>query len=372
MQYDNESMPYSNKKSSKKKRRVPVIIWVLLGFLVFLVGILAAIVIFINSTLNQINRIDPSEPWLTPEQAEDFMKDPALEQEFQEEIQAEYGGGTDVPHMQEENVTWPSTPEDELLLGEEEHIINILLVGQDRNPGEARARSDSMILVSVNTEKKTIYMAHFMRDTYVQIPGGYKDNRLNVAYRFGGTELMNEAFAVNFGIYIDGNMEVDFANFEKIIDTLGGVDISLTSAEAAYVNAAIGASVSAGHNRLNGREALSYSRIRKLDSDFGRTNRQYKVLSSILNSLQGISIPEAIDLTNTLLPMVSTNMSNAQIIRYIGEIYPIITNQLAQGQAIERFTVPMAGGYYGATIRGMMVKVPDLEFCRDYLNEHLR
>lgn len=372
MQEYNEQMPYKGKGHSGKKRKVPVIIWILLGLLVFLIGILAAIVIFINSTLNQINRIDPAEPWLTPEQAEELMNDPVLEQEFQEEIQAEYGDGSDVPILHEDNVTWPSTSEDEILLGEEEHIINILLVGQDRNPGEARARSDSMILVSVNTEKRTIYMAHFMRDTYVQIPGGYKDNRLNVAYRFGGTELMNEAFAINFGVYIDGNMEVDFANFEKIVDTLGGVDMTLTSAEAAYVNAAIGASLSTGYNHLNGREALSYARIRKLDSDFGRTNRQYKVLSSILNSLKNISITEAIDLANTLLPMVSTNMSNAEIVRYIGEIYPIITNQLRQDQPIERFTVPMAGGYYGATIRGMMVKVPDLEYCRDYLNEHLR
>lgn len=371
MQEYNEPVPDFNKKGTRKKRKLPVIIWVLLGFLIFLIGILAAIVIFINSTLNQINRIDPSDPWLTPEQAEDFMNDPALEQEFQEEIQLEYGDSTNVPHLQEENMTWPSAPQDELLLGEEEHIINILLVGQDRRPGEARARSDSMMLVSVNTEKKTVFMISFMRDTYVQIPGGYKDNRLNVAYRFGGTELMNEAFALNFGVYIDGNMEVDFANFQKIIDTLGGVDIELTSAEAAHLNIWF-SDLRAGMNHLNGEQALAYSRIRKLDSDFGRTNRQYKVLHSILNSMKDISITEAINLTNTLLPMVSTNMSNAQIVRYLGEIYPIITNQLAQGQAIERFTVPMAGGYYGATIRGMMVKVPDLEYCREYLNEHLR
>ena len=88
-------------------------------------------------------------------------------------------------------------------------VVNIMLIGQDRRPGEDRARSDSMILVSLNKQKGTIQLTSFMRDLYVQIPG-YLDNRLNVAYRYGGTELMNETFKVNFGLEIDGNVMVDF------------------------------------------------------------------------------------------------------------------------------------------------------------------
>ena len=87
-------------------------------------------------------------------------------------------------------------------------MINIMLVGQDRRPGEERSRSDSMILVTLNKQKNTIQLTSFMRDLYVQIPG-YLDNRLNVAYRYGDVTLMNETFLVNFGLEIDGNVMVD-------------------------------------------------------------------------------------------------------------------------------------------------------------------
>ena len=107
-------------------------------------------------------------------------------------------------------------------------MINIMLIGQDRRPGEERARSDSMILVTLNKEKGTIQLTSFMRDLYVQIPG-YMDNRLNAAYRYGGTDLMNETFKVNFGLEIDGNVMVDFDEFTEIIKIMGGVTLDISA-----------------------------------------------------------------------------------------------------------------------------------------------
>ena len=114
------------------------------------------------------------------------------------------------------------------------HVINILLIGQDRREGESRARSDTMILVSVNTERKSISLVSLMRDLYVQIPG-YSDNRINAAYQWGGMELLDETVLENFGVEVDGNVEADFEQFETIIDILGGVDVEMSKGEAEYM-----------------------------------------------------------------------------------------------------------------------------------------
>ena len=91
-----------------------------------------------------------------------------------------------------------------------------------------------------------------VRDLYVQIPG-YLDNRLNVAYRYGGTELMNETFKVNFGLEIDGNVMVDFDEFTEIIEIVGGVELEMSGAEAKYMNNNSDNHFSSGRNFLNAR-----------------------------------------------------------------------------------------------------------------------
>ena len=92
-------------------------------------------------------------------------------------------------------------------------LLNILLIGQDRRPDEGRQRSDCMILCSLNPETKELSMISFLRDLYVQIPG-HSDNRLNAAYVYGGFDLIKETFEYNFGVTVDGCLEVDFDSFE--------------------------------------------------------------------------------------------------------------------------------------------------------------
>ncbi|MFQ9799037.1 MAG: LCP family protein [Clostridia bacterium] len=100
-------------------------------------------------------------------------------------------------------------------------MVNILLIGQDRREGEGRQRSDSMILATINKKSQSIYLTSFMRDMYVPIPG-YSDNRINAAYAFGGMDLLDDTIETNFGIHIDGNVEVDFSGFKTLIDMMGG------------------------------------------------------------------------------------------------------------------------------------------------------
>ena len=143
---------------------------------------------------------------------------------------------------------------------------------------------------------------------------------------------------------------------------MGGVDINLTSAEARVV----GGGAQAGVNHLNGEQALSYARIRKLDSDFGRTERQRRLLSGMLTVLKDMNYNSRIRLMESILPLISTDMTNEEITDYMLRILPILPELEITTQYI-----PAAGTYQNASIRGMAVLVPDLEANTAILRETL-
>jgi len=164
-------------------------------------------------------------------------------------------------------------------------IYNILLIGSDKADEDGTARSDSMILLSVDNKHKKLKFTSFMRDMWVTIPG-YGDAKLNAAYAHGGASLLIETIENTFKIKIDNYATVNFSMFESVIDGLGGVEVDITEAEAEFINSTTHAKVSPGLNTLNGDYALIYCRIRKLDSDFNRTQRQRKVIAAIFKKVQ--------------------------------------------------------------------------------------
>lgn len=247
---------------------------------------------------------------------------------------------------------------------EDDHLINILLVGQDRREGEGRQRSDTMILCSINLETGETSLISFLRDLYVQIPGGYSDNRLNATYAFGGFDLLDATLTENFGVSIDGNFEVDFTGFEAIIDMVGGIDIELTSAEAAYMNKRRHPLIVTGANHLDGAEALTYARARKIDSDFGRTERQRKVLLAIYDQAKNLPVGELLSLLYNALPYLTTDLTDTELLSLTYRLLP-----LASSISINSYTVPADDCYYNANIRGMAVLVPDLPRICQYLEE---
>ena len=245
------------------------------------------------------------------------------------------------------------------------HVINILLIGQDRREGESRARSDTMILVSVNTERKSISLVSLMRDLYVQIPG-YSDNRINAAYQWGGMDLLDETVLENFGVEVDGNVEADFEQFETIIDILGGVDVEMSKGEAEYMKYVMDSGdVQEGENHLNGKQALDFARMRGLDDDFHRTERQRRLLTRLAEKLQSASVQQLLDLVNEVLPHVSTDMSSTQMLGYAASAIQVYLS----GSEIATGRIPAEGMYSDAEIRGMQVLVPNLEKCQSYLSE---
>ena len=122
--------------------------------------------------------------------------------------------------------------------------------------------------------------------------------------------------------------------------------------------------VSAGMNHLNGDKALQYSRLRKIDSDFGRTNRQRTVLVAILNRVKSLSVNEILTLTDTIFPMITTDMTNGDIVGYVMEFFPMLKDLKVITQS-----APTDGEYKGAMVNGMSVLVPDLEKINARLRE---
>ena len=335
-----------------KRKKVGCCVTLLIILLLLAILIVGLAAYGYNNVLGKINRVDGDEPTLSQEEID------AIENE------------TDVPgeaigeYVEDEGILEDENAD---LIEKSEHIINILLIGQDRRPGEGRTRSDSMILCTIDTQKKTMVMTSFLRDLYVDIPDWngrtYQDNRLNACYAFGGMGMLDLALENNFGVQVDHNIEVDFSGFEEIIKIFGGVHINLTKAEAAYLQHF---GLKAGPNFLTPQQALAYSQIRYIDSDFQRTNRQRNVLMSLLNSVKDMSPDQMTQLVNKILPMLTTDMSNADITNYMMKILPILPELQITTQHI-----PASGAYKSCYIRGMAVLVPDLEANRAILRDTL-
>lgn len=260
------------------------------------------------------------------------------------------------------DITFPSELD---TLPQSQSQVRILLVGQDRRSGETRQRSDSMILCCIDTKHSQVSLISFLRDTYVPIPG-YRPNRLNAAYQWGGFPLLKNTLADNFGVNVDACIEVDFSGFQKAIDTLGGVSLSLTAQEAKYMNNMYGWNLSSGSQKLTGAQALAYSRIRAIGNDYGRAQRQRKVLISLLEQVKHSGIMDILAITRQLLPLITTDMTDGQILSYVKDFFPILAScHINTGQ------IPAPNTFQEAYVSGMAVLVPDLAANRKVLESLL-
>lgn len=341
---DEKNIPLKHKKT-KKQYKYPLWIRILTVILAIILILALFGLIFVLSKLSQIKQA-----------AEVEKLDPELEYFETDE------GVSGLETMNPEDVIWSKN---ENVTGDDD-VTNILLIGQDRRPGEERARSDAMIIASINKTDKTITLTSLMRDMYVQIPG-YSDNRINAAYAFGGMETLDATIKENFDIDIDGNIEVDFSGFQEVIDAIGGIDIELQIDEIEIINSSVQSSSinpQSGTYHLNGEQALAYSRIRYIgNGDFGRTDRQRKVLMAAFNKVNGLSISQMLSLADTIFPLLTTDMSSPQLIRLATDILTLGITE------IRTYNIPEDASYQSASIRGMSVLVPDLDECRRKLQE---
>ena len=343
----------------KKKRTWLKVFLIILGSLL-LIAVAAIVVglIYINSKLNLMQRPVGTVGTPSPSQMLEFSmaNTDVMPEDYTGEI------------LSAEDIEWETLPD--VPIESEEDIVNILLIGADREVG-GRSRSDAMILCTYNKKDGTLLLTSLMRDMYLPIPG-YADNRINASYFFGGIPLLNKCIYQNFGIEIDGNFLVDFDSFINVIDAVDGVDINLTEAEANYMNNPslweaenryLAGTFHAGVNRLNGVAALSYARNRSVGMwDFTRTERQRNVLSSLFARCKQMSISQLDNLLDELLPLVTTDMSNGEIIDLAVSVIPDISDI-----TVNTYRIPADGLCRDAWVSGMAVLIPDLERSRQEL-----
>ena len=250
--------------------------------------------------------------------------------------------------------------------GLDDRRVNILLMGVDsaaQSPN--RGRSDAMIICSVDKVTGNIRLASLARDLWVPIPGA-GTNRINTANAFGGPYLAIKCVNENLKLNITRYCSVNFRGFAAIVDALGGVDLEITAGEAGQINQAdAGEYVRAGLVHLNGEQALAYCRIRKIDNNFGRNQRQRTFLQALADKvLSGYDTGELLDIAGMLMEYMSTNLS-------MQDVVSLLIPAASGTPALETYSAPEQGQYRYETIRDASVVTADLNTVADGLHAFL-
>lgn len=193
---------------------------------------------------------------------------------------------------------------------------NIVLFGLDTLDNTfANSRSDCIMIFSLNNSTKDVKIVSVYRDTYLQIEG-HGLEKVTHAYAYNKAPLALNTINTNLDLNVTKYVTINFDSVIKIVDAVGGVKIDVTSAEAGYIPGISGA----GTYNLTGEQALAYGRIRKIDSDYVRTERMRTVVIKIFEKIKGLSYSQINDLIDTILPKVATNISQTEIISYASKI----------------------------------------------------
>lgn len=320
---------------SKKK----ILRWVLIILLTMLIIGLFAAIVYWNDLLNIVGDADATVETLSEEEIEALV-------------------GTTVPETTSPDETWP-------VVNSSENITNIMLVGQNWREDEQNKLSDTMILCSINRETNTLTMVSILRDLYVPLPAyaghGPGRNRINVCYALGSTwtrtsqggmEMLAKCVEQNFGVSVDHTIEVGFETFVNLIDSMGGVEIEVTEAEAQYMTDKVGyiGEITPGLQVLNGSEALAYARIRKIDSDRQRAQRQRNVITSLLEKCRNMRMTDLRTMAENCLPYIITDMTNLQITRYLWELIPMLKDLKIESVTIPVDNETLPNSMWGKTI----------------------
>lgn len=260
-------------------------------------------------------------------------------------------------------------------------ITNILLVGTDGEYVEKGNRSDSVMLVTIDSKNKDIKISSIARDTYVDIPG-YSTEKLTHAYAYEGIDLLKEVFKENFDLDIDKYIAVNFVSFMDIMDELGGVEVNVEEKDIKEINKYIDACYGyyknkdekekeyikeAGVQRLNGYQALAFSRIRYTDSAFARDNRHREVAQSVYKEFAQKGVDTYKRCADIVLNNTKTNISPIEMMNLAYTVLKI------NDKDIEQFQFPLAEHRKGHIIskqKGWVLewdKEPNLEAWHKFI-----
>lgn len=344
--FEQQKQPKGRGNQPKKGGKGLKVFLIVLAVLLALILIAAAVGYwFIQNKFSKMNVIElPEDTYVYTEATDEYTRPAETDPEQAEDATEEETTAPTVHQMSADD------------------IINILVVGQASRAGEEANMADTTMLISLNTYTKEVTVFSILRDAFVKLPDykGHTCGRAkftvcyNLGYQWGGgtagaMEMTNICLRDNFGIEVDYNIEVSFDGFIKMIDYLNGVELELTEAEANYLNKDtlyVKRTIEPGVQVLQGMEALSYARMRKAegdsDSDIKRTERQRKLVASLLEKFRYMSLSELNGWVDELLPMVTTTMKPADVTKLAAKILPMVIDLKMTGH-----TIPMEGTGWG-------------------------
>ena len=214
-------------------------------------------------------------------------------------------------------------------------IFNVALFGLDtRDENSFSGRSDTIIIVSVDRKNNVVKLSSILRDSYVAIEG-HKNQKITHAYAFGGAELAIKTLNQNFSMNITDYATINFYKLGQAIDLLGGIDIEVTEAERVHLND-IGDDDNPNFDYLNesgmvhltGEQAVVYARLRKIDSDVARSNRQKKVIEALLVQARKVSPSKYGEMVKTMMSLCETSLSFSEIMSFAPMISQDLTIQM--------------------------------------------
>ncbi|MDT8718732.1 LCP family protein [Clostridium sp. 19966] len=280
----------------------------------------------------------------------------------------------DVPKYVDEKgkeISLEDVPTQDPIYTEQEGITNILLIGTDGRDEKEAARSDSIIIATIDANNKKIRFTAIQRDTYVDIPK-YKPAKINEAYQLGGPDLLLKTIETNFRIKLDNYIIVNFWGFQDIIDAVGGVDIDVKDSEVKEINKYIGEVdkvkspplTHGGTQHLDGQQALAYSRIRYVgNGTYERMERQEQVLTVLLNKFKTMTSLQYTNLATKLLKCVKTNMEPTTL---LNDAYTV---SKFGGINVEKLSIPLDKISWGGMYKGAWYLLVDKDQNAKVLND---
>lgn len=294
----------SNKNAFHKKNRLT---WKKVIFSIFIIffTVLIGLTFILNQYLNKINKIEIDKNNLSIEENISNEETNALKNNDHSTLQ-----NSETAALQNNN------------------IQNIALFGIDETEGNA-GRSDCIMILTIDNKHKKLKLSSIIRDSYVVIPTKGNKDKINHSYAFGGPELALKTLNENFNLNLNQFVAVNFSSLPKIIDSIDGIELDITTDELKYINGYIKSLnkingttspdiTTSGIQKVDGTQALAYCRIRYTDGgDFERSHRHRNVLTKVFEKSKTIPITQYPSLLNEILPIVHTNLEKSEIISLV-------------------------------------------------------
>lgn len=212
---------------------------------------------------------------------------------------------------------WATTGNDNIMHNKD--VINVLLIGADSRNGTNSGNTDVMMIVSLNKKTKTITLCSLLRDSYLYVEGKNVQSftKLNAAFSMGeNADCLIQTIEHNYKIKIDNYAMVNFESFARIVDAMGGLNVSVTQQDSNNCYNKFGESLPVGDNvKLNGRQVVYFCRNRNYtDGDVTRTANQRKVIEAIIDRVKGASLTDLDNYLDLLLPEIYTGYSDSEIL----------------------------------------------------------